>query len=221
MIGTPVSRLYLIFILILPTTFGLGLLTGCSDTTPSIVAPGDGAVSLDVMPLPRSGKHDLATTLGIVDEIDYAAMRLRIGHVWFRANGDTEFKAPACASDCSLANIQADDLARVKYDRSAGSDGVYYALEVEVEEVDDDDDDPEEPEVDTLETEGLVEAVEGARVMVSGTWFWTDAATNFEFDDCTGAVIQVGSVVKVEHTTEWTDGLGLYAFKIEVRCSDR
>jgi hypothetical protein len=196
------------------TLFALVPLWGCHDTPISVPGGGSSTVSpsLDAMALPQDHKSDQATTVGTVDEIDYAAMRLRVGTLWFRADGETEIEIDDCGGGCSFGDIAAGDAVKVKHECVPDASGSYYAREIEVEN----ENEQEEQEVDEAETAGTVTAVDGSRFEVSGAWFWVDTATEFEVDECAAGPLVVGDVVKVEHSTSATTGLGFYAFKVEI-----
>lgn len=220
MIGTTAFRTTAFIALILSVVIGLGMLVGCSDGGATItgVGIGGGTPSADAMPIPGGGKPDVATTAGTVDEIDYLAMRLRVGRSWFWVDAETELDLPHCDSACAFDDVQLGDLVKVKHDRNPDG-GAYYAREIEVE---DEDEESEEPEADEAETKGVVEAVDGVRFMAAGVWFWTDAATELDVDDCDDGSIRSGDRVKVEHSTLLDEGLGFYAYKVEIEreCED-
>lgn len=196
------------------TLVALVPLWGCHDTPISVPGVGSSTVSpsLDALALPQDHKSDQTTTVGTVDEIDYAAVRLRVGTLWFRADGMTEIELDDCANNCSFGDIAVGDAVKVTHECVADASGSYYAREIEVEN----EDEQEEQEVDKAETAGAVAAVDGSRFEVSGAWFWTDSATEFEVDECAAGPLVVGDVVKVEYSTSATTGLGFYAFKVEI-----
>lgn len=189
-------------------------LWGCKDTPISVpgVASSTTSPSFDELALRDDHKSDDATTVGTVDEIDYVATRLRVGTLWFRADGETEIEIADCGAGCSFGDIAAGDAVKVKHECVVDASGSYYAREIEVEN----EDEQEDQEVDEAETAGAVAAVDGSRFEVSGVWFWIDTATEFEVDECAAGPLVVGDVVKVEHSTSITAGLGFYAFKVEV-----
>jgi hypothetical protein len=213
MIGTQTLR-RAIFILILLTVgaVGLVLLWGCNNTpvsVPGVSAEAD-SPSLAQLPYPPGYGDDLAETTGTVDDIDYADARLRVGDLWFRAGTDTEIDIDRCESGCTFADIVRGDAVKVKHERTAGDNGDYGAREIEVEN-------EEEPvEADQTETVGTVAAVDGSSFEVAGVWFWTDAATVLEMDECAQTPVATGDAVKVEHSTIDTAGFGYYAFKVEL-----
>ena len=151
--------------------------------------------------------------MGFVEAIDYAGNRLRVSGMWFNTDADTEIEVDDC-KPCMFTAIQAGDPAKGRHYRNPSGDRSYYASEIEIEhEVDD----PEDPEDDEMETEGVVESIDGDRLLVSGVWFWMDIATELEIDDdCFEKAIIAGDMVNVEHSTVLTEGLGYYAHKIEI-----
>ena len=196
------------------TCICLALLCGCNDA-PFSVNSGDRSVSLNAIPLPSGHKPDAATTVGSVEEIDHIAMRLRVGDLWFFADLETEIQVHDDKL-CAFADIKLGAPAKIKHDRVPVRDGAYYAREVEIEH-EDNDEEPEDPEDDETETEGIVETIDENRLLVTGEWFWMDGVTEIESDgECIIDVIVVGDSVKIEHSTAIIDGLGYYAYKIEI-----
>jgi hypothetical protein len=193
------------------------ILWGCSDAPLGTSTPDtDGvSVALDAVPVPEHRKPEVTETTGVIDEVDYAGMRLRMGASWFRADDETELDLPGCGG-CGFDAVEVGDWAKVKHERTPGEDGAYYAREIEIEEQEVD----EEAETDDAETVGNVEAVEGLRLRVAGVWFWTDSSTRFEFDDCAADVVEAGDEVKIEHSAVEDDDWGYYVVKIEVRCRE-
>lgn len=193
----------------------MAVISGCNDA-PVSVKSGDTPEHRNAVQYPDQTKAHVTTTTGIVDEIDYAAMRLSIGGSWFYADQETEVKLDGC-DPCAFDDIHSGDLVKVTHDQGAAPDGAFYAHEVEREDNSDDSD-------DEAETEGVVEIVDGNRLFVVGAWFWLDEATTLDFDrDCAGAAtILVGDRVKLEHSSGETDGAGFYVFKVEVEreCED-
>jgi hypothetical protein len=214
MIGTnsPI-RLRAAFLMLALVACGLTLVWGCSET-PFSSGRGDETPSYCAIPLPQGHKPDMATSTGFVEAIDYAALRMFVGGRWFFTDAETEIEIDDC-KPCIFSAIQIGDPAKVKHDRFPSAGGDYYAREIEVEhEVDypDNDDD------DETQSEGFVEIVDGNRLLVSGVWFWLDGTTGIEIDDeCADDTIIPGDFVKIEHSTIVNDGLGHYAYKIEVK----
>jgi hypothetical protein len=217
MIGTNSSFRWLAaFVKLALACGGIGLVWGCDDA-PLSFRGGDKTVARNVIPVPNGHKPDVVTTVGLVEEIDHVTMRLRVSGLWFFADFETEIEIQE-RKPCPFADIQAGDPAKVKHDRVPTLDGAYYAREVEIEH-DDDDERPEDPEDDEAETEGVVETTDGNRLLVTGVWFWLDGATELETDGrCAIDIIVAGDRVKIEHSTAETDGLGYYAWKIEIEC---
>lgn len=202
------------FLILALTCTGLALVWGCSEE-PFSIKSGDKSVSPNAIPLPYGHKPDAATTVGPVEEIDHVVMRLRVDGLWFFADPETEIEVDDC-KPCAFAGIDPGDPAKVTHDRIPALDGAYYAREVEIEH-EDDDEEPEDPEDDETETEGVLETIDGNRLLVAGVWFWLDGATELEIDGkCTGDVVVAGDRVKIEHSTIIVDGLGYYAYKIEI-----
>lgn len=212
MIGTcSPFRSWTAFLTLAMTCTGLTVLWGCSEK-PFSVHSGDSSVSRSTEPLMSRHKPRAATTVGSVEEVDYVAMRLRVGHLWFFVDRKTEIEIDDCAR-CAFADIQRGDPVKIEHDRVTTPDGAYYAREIEIEH------DDEDPEDDEAETEGVVENVDANRLLVKGLWFWMDGSTKLEADDeCTDRAIVAGNRVKIEHSTVVTDGLGHYAYKIETEC---
>lgn len=216
MIGTNWPyRPQIAFVLFAVTCTGVALMGGCRDVPMDIVEHGRRA-SLDEIAVVKSDKPDVATTSGTVEAIDGTSMRLRVAGQWFYADNETEIDRDGC-EPCAFAGIEVGDPAKVKHDRVPGPDGAYYAREIEIVR-DEDNEGPEDPEDDETETEGSVETLDGDRLRVDGVWFWLDELTELEFDDdCASTVIVPGDRVKIEHSTAVTEGLGFYAYKIEIK----
>ncbi len=192
------------FLILALTCTGLALVWGCSEE-PFSIKSGDKSVSPNAIPLPYGHKPDAATTVGPIEEIDHVAMRLRVDGLWFFADLETEIEVDDC-KPCAFADVHPGDPAKVTHDRIPALDGAYYAREVEIEHEDDE-----------AETEGVVETIDGNRLLVTGVWFWLDGATELEIDGkCTDDVIVAGDRVKIEHSTVIVDGLGYYVYKIEI-----
>jgi hypothetical protein len=202
------------FLVLVSTCAGLALVWGCNEA-PFPVNSGDRNVSHNAITAPHGHGHESSTTVGPVEEIDHAAMRLRVGGLWFFADLETEIEVEDC-EPCGFTDIQPGDPAKVKHDRVPAPDGAYYAREVEIEH-EDNEGEQEDPENDEAEIGGIVEAIDGNRFLVEDVWFWLDGATELDFDDeCTEDVIVAGDRVKIEYSTVIIDGLGFYAYKIEV-----
>lgn len=216
MIGTNSSfRSRAAFAMLAFTCIGLALAWGCSDA-PFSNSSGERTVTHNAIPAPYGHELDAGTTVGPVEEIDHTAMRLRVAGLWFFVDLETEIQIDDC-KPCAFANIQPGDPAKVKHDRVPALDNAYYAREVEIEH-EDDNGQPEHPEDDEAETEGVVGIIDGDRLLVAGAWFWMDGATEIEIDrECTIDVIVAGDYVKIEHSTVIIDGLGYYAYKIEIK----
>jgi hypothetical protein len=190
----------------------LPFLWGCSEM-PFSAGSNDETVSRSEVPMPHGHKPDMATTLGLVEAINYTVNCLCINGVWFNTDADTEIQVDDC-KPCSFTAIEVGDPAKVKHDRNPSGARSYYAREIEIEH---EADDPEDPEEELMETEGIVETIDGGRLLVSGVWFWTDDATEMEIDDeCLDETIITEDIVKIEHSTVVTDGFGYYAHKIEI-----
>jgi len=189
----------------------LSSLWGCSETPVS--AAGDETVSYCAIPMPEGHKSDMATTEGSVEAIDYTGMRLLVNGQWFYADNETDIEIDDC-KPCLFSAMHIGDPAKVKYERIPAPNGACYARDIEIEhDVDDPDDFGDE-----AETEGVVQVINANLLFVSGLWFWMDEETEVEIDEeCAGEAIILGDFVKVDYSTVMTDGLGNYAFKIEVK----
>lgn len=207
MIGTnsPIRMRAAFFVLVLAAA-GLSLVLGCSET-PLSVDSGVKNVSYSSIPIPQGHKPDAVTICGIVEEIEYAALRLRVGGLWFFTDPETEIEIDDC-KPCLFTAIQVGDPAKITHDRIPAHDGARYAREVEIEHEEDDNE---------AETAGIVEIIEANRLFVAGSWFWLDGETEIEIDgDCDVDEILAGDRVKIEHAAVIQDGLGQYAYKIEI-----
>ncbi len=174
----------------------------------------------------QDGDEDsYAKVKGVIAEIDYDAMRLRLGDAWFWADGDTKIKIDDFEGTPTFADLGVDDPVHIEHSASLDEDKGYYAKEIKVVDDDDDDDD----EVKYAKTEGYVEEVDadGMRFrMGEEMWFWVDGDTQYCDDDddeehdhlaCSFDDIQVGIWVKVKHSMELEDDRGYYAHQVVVK----
>ncbi len=127
------------FLVLVLAAAGLSLVLGCSET-PLSVNSRDKNVSYSSIPMPQDHKPDAATTCGIVEEIDYAALRLRVGGLWFFTDPETKIEIDV---DCAVDEILAGDQVKIEHGAVMQEGLGQYAYKIEIERACDEDEDSE------------------------------------------------------------------------------
>lgn len=204
-------------VFVLACVAAAGALAACNVSTP-VTAPanaGPPVANNCSFETPETTKPERLLAQGEIEEIDEINRCLRVSGVWYWTDAETQYEIESCDDNCTFVDLTPGDHVKLVYTFETLGHALRYARSVEVENEDEDD-----QEIDDAEVEGAVEQIDltGMRLRVGSDWFWADANTKVEIDDCDGGTfvdIRVGDDVKIECRTPADDGLGFYAMEIE------